>query len=51
MSEYVITTDNNSDLPEEYLKDHGVGCISVIPWMEKIIHMEISFRSMNFMRQ
>ena len=26
MSEYVITTDNNSDLPEEYLKDHGVGC-------------------------
>mgnify|MGYP000357400660 CR=1 FL=1 len=27
MSEYVITTDNNSDLPEEYLKDHGVGCM------------------------
>ena len=25
MSEYVITTDNNSDLPEKYLKDHGVG--------------------------
>ena len=23
----------------------------VIPWMEKIIRMEISFRSMNFMRQ
>ena len=52
MSEYVITTDNNSDLPEEYLKDHGVGCMyPVIPWMEKIIRMEISFRSMNFMRQ
>jgi hypothetical protein len=50
MSEYVITTDNNSDLPEKYLKDHAA-CISVIPWMEKIIHMEISFRSMNFMRQ
>ena len=27
MSEYVISTDNNSDLPEEYLKDHGVGCM------------------------
>lgn len=27
MSEYVITTDNNSDLPEKYLKDHGVGCM------------------------
>lgn len=26
MSEYVITTDNNSDLPEEYMKEHGVGC-------------------------
>ena len=27
MSEYVITTDNNSDLPEKYLKDHGIGCM------------------------
>lgn len=27
MSEYVITTDNNSDLPKKYLKDHGVGCM------------------------
>ena len=27
MSEYVITTDNNSDLLEKYLKDHGVGCM------------------------
>ena len=27
MSEYGITTDNNSDLPEKYLKDHGVGCM------------------------
>lgn len=26
MREYVITTDNNSDLPESYLKEHGVGC-------------------------
>ena len=27
MSEYVITTDNNSDLTEKYFKDHGVGCM------------------------
>ena len=27
MSEYVITTYNNSDLPEKYFKDHGVGCM------------------------
>lgn len=27
MRDYVITTDNNSDLPEEYYKEHGVGCI------------------------
>lgn len=26
MREYVITTDNNSDLPESYYKEHGVGC-------------------------
>lgn len=26
MREYIITTDNNSDLPEEYYKEHGVGC-------------------------
>lgn len=26
MRDYVITTDNNSDLPEEFYKDHGVGC-------------------------
>lgn len=27
MSEYVITTDNNSDLPESYYTEHGVGCM------------------------
>lgn len=26
MREYVITTDNNADLPEDYYRDHGVGC-------------------------
>ncbi len=26
MRDYVITTDNNSDLPEEYYHEHGVGC-------------------------
>ena len=26
MTDYVITTDNNSDLPESYFREHGVGC-------------------------
>lgn len=26
MREYVITTDNNADLPESYYQEHGVGC-------------------------
>lgn len=26
MREYVITTDNNADLPEGYYQEHGVGC-------------------------
>lgn len=26
MSEYRITTDNNSDLPESYMEEHGIGC-------------------------
>ncbi|MGI6070415.1 MAG: DegV family protein [Blautia sp.] len=26
MREYIITTDNNSDLPEAYLNEHGLGC-------------------------
>ncbi|MDO4306609.1 MAG: DegV family protein [Eubacteriales bacterium] len=26
MRDYVITTDNNSDLPESYYKKHGIGC-------------------------
>lgn len=27
MKEYVITTDNNADLPKEYYGEHGVGCM------------------------
>ena len=26
MKEYIITTDNNADLPDEYYMEHGVGC-------------------------
>ena len=26
MGEYVITTDNNADLPEQYYREHQVGC-------------------------
>lgn len=42
MRDYVITTDNNSDLPEEYYKEHGVGCTYLSYSMDgKIIHMGI----------
>ncbi len=27
MKDYIITTDNNADLPEEYYTQHGVGCV------------------------
>lgn len=27
MSKFVITTDNNSDLPESYLEEKGMGCV------------------------
>ena len=27
MRKYVITTDNNADLPESYYREHGVGCM------------------------
>lgn len=27
MRDYVITTDNNADLPEGYYQEHGVGCM------------------------
>ncbi len=27
MREYIITTDNNSDLPEEFYETYGVGCV------------------------
>ena len=26
MRNYIITTDNNSDLPESYYSEHGIGC-------------------------
>lgn len=26
MNDYVITTDNNADLPESFYREHGVGC-------------------------
>lgn len=26
MREYIITTDNNADLPDTYYREHGVGC-------------------------
>ena len=30
MNEYIITTDNNSDLPESFYMEHQVGCAYLI---------------------
>lgn len=34
MSDYVITTDNNSDLPESFYSEQGVGCVYLSYTME-----------------
>lgn len=36
MREYVITTDNNSDLPDAYYNNHGVGCTYLSYSMEGV---------------
>lgn len=36
MRDYVITTDNNSDLPDTYYKEHGVGCTYLSYSMEGV---------------
>ena len=52
MNEYVITTDNNSDLPEKYLTEHGVGCMYLSYAMDgKNYTHGNSSRNMNSMKQ
>ena len=29
MRDYIITTDNTTDLPEEYIQKHGLGMLSL----------------------
>nr|WP_177296506.1 DegV family protein [uncultured Blautia sp.] len=43
MREYVITTDNNADLPEEYYTEHGVGCMYLSYTMDDIHYSHENF--------
>lgn len=43
MREYVITTDNNADLPEEYYKEHNVGCMYFSYTMDDVLYKQGSY--------
>lgn len=43
MSEYVITTDNNSDLPEEFYKENGIGCVYLSYAMDGVNYTHENF--------
>ena len=43
MREYVITTDNNADLPEEYYKEHNVGCMYFSYTMDGVLYKQDSY--------
>ena len=43
MREYVITTDNNADLPKEYYKEHNVGCMYFSYTMDGVLYKQDSY--------
>ena len=43
MREYVITTDNNADLPVEYYKEHNVGCMYFSNTMDDVLYKQGSY--------
>lgn len=43
MRDYIITTDNNSDLPEEFYKEHGVGCTYLSYTMDGVNYTHENF--------
>lgn len=45
MREYVITTDNNADLPEEFYREHGIGCAYFSYTMDNKIYTHENFLS------
>ena len=38
MTDYIIMTDSSADLPKEYLKDHGVKCISLKYTIDGVVY-------------
>lgn len=45
MREYVITTDNNADLPEDFYKEHEIGCAYFSYTMDNKIYTHENFLS------
>ena len=43
MSEFVITTDNNSDLPESFCQENGIGCVYLSYAMDGVNYTHGSF--------
>ncbi len=43
MRDYVITTDNNSDLPDSYYKEHGIGCTYLSYAMDGVNYTKENF--------
>lgn len=43
MRKYVITTDNNSDLPDAYMQEHGVGCSYLSYAMDRVNYTHDNF--------
>ncbi len=39
----MITTDNNADLPEEYYKEHNVGCMYFSYTMDGVLYKQDSY--------
>ncbi len=44
MREYVITTDNNADLPDSYMQEHGVGCTYLTYQMDGVAYSHENFQ-------
>ena len=43
MRDYVITTDNNSDLPDSFYQEHGVGCVYLSYTMDGVNYTHENF--------
>ena len=49
MKKYVITTDNNADLPESYYREHGVGCMYLSYTIDGVHYTHENFMRVPFL--